>query len=229
MTALMTIDATSSTYAASRAEDDPTLKVGDFETIFLRYQVPIRGFIARRVGNYELAFDLAQDVFVKVYKALLGGIAIPRRAVSSWLYRIAVNTVIDTLPAQHLHTLLSLSLLQEEGVEVTSPSVGTTPASMYPHDEDDEKPVRMRVACSRRQSGVNSPRFEERVADHQIIERVFERLSPNYRACLWLHEYEGLSCLEIGERLRISKGAVKMRLQRGREQFLTLYREETGE
>ena len=65
--------------------------------------------------------------------------------------------------------------------------------------------------------------------DHQIIERVFERLSPNYRACLWLHEYEGLSCLEIGERLRISKGAVKMRLQRGREQFLTLYREETGE
>lgn len=65
--------------------------------------------------------------------------------------------------------------------------------------------------------------------DHQIIERVFERLSPNYRACLWLHEYEGLSCLEIGERLPISGGAVKMRLQRGREQFLTLYREETGE
>src|SRR5215471_1695628 len=200
MTALMTIDTAYSACAASRAEDDATLEVGDFETIFLRFQVPIRDFIARRVGNYELAFDLAQDVFVKVYKALLGGTAIPRRAASSWLHRIAINTVIDTLRGQRPHTLLSLSLLQEEGVEVISPCVGTTMASMYPHDEGDEKPVRMRAACSRRQSGVNSARFEERVADHQIIERVFERLSPNYRACLWLHEYEGFSCLEIGER-----------------------------
>lgn len=230
MTALMTIDATSSTYAASRAEDNATLEVGDFETIFLRFQVPIRSFIARRVGNYELALDLAQDVFVKAYKALLGGTAIPREAMSSWLHRIAINTIIDMVRGQRSHPLLSLSLLQEEGVEVTSSSsLGTTTASIYPHDEDDEKPVRMGVACSRWQSGVNWARIEERVAEHQIIERVFERLSPNYRACLWLHEYEGFSCLEIGERLHISKGAVKMHLMRACEQFLTLYREEAGE
>src|SRR5579859_2180943 len=47
--------------------------VADFEAIFLRFQGPITNFIYHLIGNREQACDLAQDVFVKAYKALLGG------------------------------------------------------------------------------------------------------------------------------------------------------------
>ena len=49
------------------------VNIADFEAIFLRYQGPITNFIYHLLGNREQAYDLAQDVFVKAYKALLGG------------------------------------------------------------------------------------------------------------------------------------------------------------
>jgi RNA polymerase sigma-70 factor (ECF subfamily) len=230
MATLLTMDTVHSASAASNAEAVAMLQVADFETIFLHFQEPITRFVSRRVGNYELAFDLAQDVFVKVYNALLSGTIIPQKALSSWLYRIATNTVIDTQRRQHLLTFLSLSLFNEEGVGgmgLFSPSTGSTAVSIH-HDED-ERPRRMTVPRSRyQQSGINTARFEERVADRQIIERVFGSMSPKYSVCLWLHEHEGFSCSQIGKMLHISETAVKMRLQRGREQFFTLYRKETG-
>jgi RNA polymerase sigma-70 factor (ECF subfamily) len=47
------------------------VNIADFESIFLRYQGPITNFIYHLLGNREQACDLAQDVFVKAYKALL--------------------------------------------------------------------------------------------------------------------------------------------------------------
>ena len=76
------------------------------------------------------------------------------------------------------------------------------------------------------QDRLNARRFEERVAERQIIEQVFRQMPPKYSVCLWLFEHDGLSCLEVAEKLRISVSATKMRLQRARQQFLTLYREE---
>lgn len=232
MAILMTIDTAHSASADYDTEDIAMTQVADFETIFLRFQRPITRFIAHRVDDYELAFDLTQDVFVKFYKALLRGTLIPRKAVSSWLYKIAINTVIDTQRKQNLLTFLSLSFFNEEGVGgvgAFSPSTGIATVSIHPPEDEDERHRPMTVPCSRQQqSSINSARFEERVADRQIIERVFARMSPKYRACLWLHAHEGLSCPQIGERLHISKTAAKMRLLRGRELFLTLYWEETG-
>src|SRR5215471_5206639 len=54
-------------------EQSQRVDVADFETIFLRFQGPITNFIYHMIGNREQACDLAQDVFVKAYKALLGG------------------------------------------------------------------------------------------------------------------------------------------------------------
>ncbi|HET9109495.1 MAG TPA: sigma factor, partial [Ktedonobacterales bacterium] len=51
-------------------EPGPLIGVDDFEDIFTRFQTPITNFIYRLVGNREQAFDLAQDVFVKAYRAL---------------------------------------------------------------------------------------------------------------------------------------------------------------
>ena len=70
--------------------------VADFEAIFQRFQVPITNFIYHLIGNREQACDLAQDVFVKAYKALLGGTVVQPGALSAWLYRIAANTTTDS-------------------------------------------------------------------------------------------------------------------------------------
>jgi len=58
---------------------------------------------------------------------------------------------------------------------------------------------------------------------------VFEQLPPKYAICLWLYETDGLSCAEIAQVLTISPSAVKMRLMRARERFITLYKREVGE
>ncbi|HET8846950.1 MAG TPA: sigma-70 region 4 domain-containing protein, partial [Ktedonobacteraceae bacterium] len=67
------------------------------------------------------------------------------------------------------------------------------------------------------------------VADREIVERVMSQLQPKYAVCLWLYEHDGLSCAEIAQVLNISPSAVKMRLMRARERFITLHRQEVGE
>src|SRR6266568_9527747 len=88
--------------------------VEDFEAIFTRYQGPITNFIYHLIGNREQAYDLAQDVFVKAYRALLGGSVVQPGALSAWLYRIAANTTTDTLRRRRLIAWLPLSLFNED-------------------------------------------------------------------------------------------------------------------
>src|SRR5436309_13061093 len=104
------------------------VEVADFEAIFLRFQGPITNFIYHMIGNREQACDLAQDVFVKAYKALLGGTIVQPGALSAWLYRIAANTTTDTLRRRRLISWLPMSLFNEDrgiGAGVLSDSGGT--------------------------------------------------------------------------------------------------------
>src|SRR5260370_36654457 len=54
-------------------EQAQKVDVADFEAIFLRFQGPITNFIYHLIGNREQASDLAQDAFLKPYKAWIGG------------------------------------------------------------------------------------------------------------------------------------------------------------
>ena len=56
------------------------------------------------------------------------------------------------------------------------------------------------------------PRYEDRTADLDRLERALERLSAAERTALWLHHYEGLSLADIGTRLGVRPGTVKSRL-----------------
>ena len=68
-----------------------------FGEIMRRYQRPILDFVYRMVGNADTANDLAQDVFVRVWR----GIGRFRRradaAFSTWLFQIARNACIDEI------------------------------------------------------------------------------------------------------------------------------------
>src|SRR5437588_8952436 len=115
------------------------VEVADFEQIFLRYQGPITNFIYHLIGNREQAYDLAQDVFVKAYKALLNGTTVQPGALSAWLYRIAANTTTDTLRRRRLIAWLPLSLFNEDrgiGAGVLSDSGGTASEGFNSNEED---------------------------------------------------------------------------------------------
>jgi RNA polymerase sigma-70 factor, ECF subfamily len=64
-----------------------------FEMIVRRYQQPVLNYVGRMVHERELALDLSQDVFIKAYAALRS--FRPQFKFSTWLFRIASNTVID--------------------------------------------------------------------------------------------------------------------------------------
>jgi RNA polymerase sigma-70 factor (ECF subfamily) len=213
----------------------PVLQVNveNFEAIFLRYQIPITNFIYHLIGNREQASDLAQDVFVKAYRAILGGTVVQPGALSAWLYRIATNTTTDTLRRRRLISWLPLSLFNEDrgiGAGVVSDASNTTAEN--PNGSGDERsnePRSSTVSSMYERNGYDGGRFESRVADREIVEHVFQQLPQKYSVCLWLYENDGLSCAEIANVLDISPSAVKMRLMRARERFIGLYKKEVGE
>ena len=206
--------------------------VADFEAIFLRFQGPITNFIYHLIGNREQAYDLAQDVFVKAYKALLGGTVVQPGALSAWLYRIAANTTTDTLRRRRLIAWLPLSLFNEDrgiGAGVLSDSGGAVSDGFSGNEEDSSSGRASNISSMYERGAYDGGRFEGRVADREIVERVFKQLPPKYAVCLWLYENDGLSCAEIAEILNISASAVKMRLMRARERFINLYKQEVSE
>src|SRR5216684_1071165 len=214
-------------------EQAQKVDVADFEAIFLRFQGPITNFIYHLIGNREQASDLAQDVFVKAYKALLGGTIVQPGALSAWLYRIAANTTTDTLRRRRLIAWLPMSLFNEDrgiGAGVLSDSGGTVSDSFSTNSEDGTGEGRgSSISSLYERGGYDGGRFENRVADREIVERIFKQLPPKYAICLWLYENDGLSCAQIAEVLNISASAVKMRLMRARERFITLYKQEVGD
>ena len=212
-------------------EQVPRVDVADFEAIFVRFQGPITNFIYHLIGNREQAYDLAQDVFVKAYKALLNGTVVQPGALSAWLYRIASNTTTDTLRRRRLISWLPLSLFNEDrgiGAGVVSDAGGTSSENFSSSNEDSEGKSSSITSMYERGS-YDGGRFENRVADREIVERLFQQLPQKYSVCLWLYENDGRSCAEIAEFLHISPSAVKMRLMRARERFTTLYRQEVGD
>lgn len=206
--------------------------VSEFEAIFLRFQAPITSFIYHLIGNREQAADLAQDVFVKAYRALLSGTVVQPGALSAWLYRIAANTTMDTLRRRRLISWLPLSLFNDDrgiGAGVISDSGGNVADGFGTNSDDGTGEGRASsVSVLYERGGYDGGRFESRVADREIVERVFRQMPHKYAICLWLYENDGLSCAEIARMLDISASAVKMRLMRARERFINLYRKEVS-
>ncbi len=63
----------------------------------------------------------------------------------------------------------------------------------------------------------------ELVAEAEAIQQILRRLPRDYAVCLLLHDQEGLSAAEVGEVMRLSPGAVRVKLFRARKRFRELY------
>ena len=69
-----------------------------FQELIERYKTRIASIAYQVLGNYEDARDVAQEVFIKLYKGI--GSFDPRKKFFTWLYRLTVNASIDFLRAK---------------------------------------------------------------------------------------------------------------------------------
>lgn len=183
--------------------DDPTdvqlvdrAKRGDtraFEMLVIKYQRRIERLIARMVRDVDLVQDIAQESFIRAYRAL------PQfrgdSAFYTWLYRIAVNTAKKTL------------------VELKRDPLVLESASSGGSDDDDET-----SRIERELTDGATP--EALLASKEIAETVnaaIEALSEDLRQAITLREIEGLSYEEIAEMMNCPIGTVRSRIFRARE------------
>ncbi|MGQ9586247.1 MAG: RNA polymerase sigma factor [Anaerolineae bacterium] len=95
-----------SEFATARPQDRTVALDARFERIFQEYQQPIASYLLRLVDDPRQAEELAQEAFLKAYRALE---ALPADAnVRAWLYRIATNTAYDALRRRRLLKWLPL-------------------------------------------------------------------------------------------------------------------------
>lgn len=79
-----------------------------FEDLVHAYRAPLLAYVRRMVGDSDLAEDLVQDVFLRVYRQLKGFRG--RSTFTTWLFQIARNRVLDELRAQARRPIMALEL-----------------------------------------------------------------------------------------------------------------------
>ncbi len=146
---------------------------------------------ARLIGDAEEAKDVAQDVFLQVYRTL--GRFEGRSTLRTWIYRIVVNQ------CHNRHRFW-----RRRRRHCSRPLEELTPADQ----------ARLAAGDRRQASPYEEVRRRERSGR---VQAALLRLSFDHRAILLLREVEELSCEAIGVALGIPEGTVKSRLARARE------------
>ena len=169
------------------------VKRGDraaFADLVEKYKQPVMNFIFRTLRDETEAEDLAQTVFLQVYKSR----ARYRQTAkfSTWLFTIARNLCLNELRRRARHPA--------ESLEET-------------HYESEEQPARQFEDKS--QSSAPEKLLHGELA--QKIEEALAELPENQRSAILLCRQEDLSYEEIAKILRCSLSATKSLIHRGRE------------
>lgn len=174
----------------SDAEVMLELKAGNmaaFDVLLAKYRRPIMHFMFRMVHNQAVAEELAQEVFLRVYRSRETYRAEAR--FSTWVYRIATNLGVNYARDTRMERTAQTVALDEPDAET-----GTTPdlADSTPSVEAD---------------------MVRRERMNAIREHVMA-LPERQRTAVLMHKYEGLDYKSIGEVLKLSESATKSLLFR---------------
>ena len=164
-----------------------------FELLVIKYQRRIERLIGRMVRDVDLVEDIAQETFIRAYRALaqFRGDA----QFYTWLYRIAVNTAKKALMDLKRDPLVSESALRGGG-----------------DDDDETSAVENELTSSETPETILAAK-EIAVAVNSAMEALPEEL----RQAVTLREIEGLSYEEIAELMNCPIGTVRSRIFRARE------------
>ncbi|PHQ60928.1 MAG: hypothetical protein COC03_00855 [Robiginitomaculum sp.] len=163
-----------------------------FSELMVRYKGPLYRFILRYIGSPSEAEDLLQDTFTKIY--LKASKYDPEWKVSTWVYRIALNTCRDYGRKQKLRRFVSIDI----------------------NSDDDESTQYISELVDL------GPNVEHIVIHRQNFRRVaeaIEKLPHKMRSALVLYSIEGRSQIECSELLGISQKGVEMLVYRARNKL----------
>lgn len=162
-----------------------------FELLVVKYQRRIQRLIGRMVRDVDLVEDIAQETFIRAYKALhqFRGDA----QFYTWLYRIAVNTAKKSLMELKRDLTVSESFFKSDDDDETKtsriePTADETPESVYAAKE---------IAA--------------------MVNLALSELPEDLRQAVTLREIEGLSYEEISTAMNCPIGTVRSRIFRARE------------
>jgi RNA polymerase sigma-70 factor (ECF subfamily) len=168
------------------------VKAGDeasFDFLLQKYRSPLVNFLNRMVRDQATAEDLAQEVFLRVYRARKQ--YTPSAKFTTWLFRIATNLALNSV-RDNRHNRL--------GISIDAPA-----------DGDDSPPLELKASEKR----IDERMIErDRV---EIIRRAIWSLPEKQRAAVLLHKYEEMDYGEIAGILDCSEGALKSMLFRAYE------------
>ncbi len=176
-----------------------------FNELVHAYERRVFALVLRMIGNRAEAEDLAQEVFVQVFKAI--GSFRGDSKLSTWIYRIAVNLCKNR--TKYLRVRHSG---EEEELEAVA--------------------ERVPLGEARRANVGQVERPDEAIAGkqvEQIVQRAILALEPDFRECLVLRDVEELSYEEIGEITGLAPGTVKSRIHRARGMLREIVERELGE
>jgi len=161
-----------------------------FEYLVDKFRRPIVSFMYRMTHNQAIAEELAQEVFLRVYRSRSSYQA--EAKFSTWLYRIATNLAVN-----HARDTRSERTAATVNLDEPDPETGTTPdvADATPNVEADIL-------------------RDERMA---AIRKHVMALPERQRVAVLMHKYQGLDYREIGRVLKLSESATKSLLFRAYE------------
>jgi RNA polymerase sigma-70 factor (ECF subfamily) len=161
---------------------------GAYEMIVRRYQQPVLNYVGRMVRDREIALDFSQDIFLKAYASLRS--YRPQYKFSTWLFKIASNTMIDYWRKKKIPTV---SLDQPLG------------------SDEDDLPI---------QVAADEPSVIRRYELGELrlkLEQAIDKLPvPLRELFVWRH-VNGLSYEEMAEIKGLPMGTVKNRVFQAKE------------
>jgi len=185
----------------SDAEMMLRVKAGDdsaFDYLVQKYRRPIISFMYRMAHNSAAAEDLAQEVFLRVYRSRAN--YEPSAKFSTWLYRIATN--------------LSVNFARDTRHE--------RPENVTNLDEPDEETGQALDLADKK------PTVEEEILRHErmvAIRQKVEALPERQKLAVLMHKYQEMDYRQIADVLKLSESATKSLLFRAYETLRTQLRE----
>jgi RNA polymerase sigma-70 factor (ECF subfamily) len=181
-------------FAASDPASDAAIMLrvaaGDesgFNFLVQKYHRAMVHFLFRMVHTQAVAEELAQEVFLRVYRSRESYRA--EAKFTTWLYRIATNLAVNyARDTKHERTAQNVYL------DVPDEETGTTPEVA-----DDEPTVEQRLLRDERMAAIRK---------HVVA------LPERQRMAVLMHKYQGLDYRQIGEVLKLSESATKSLLFR---------------
>ncbi len=159
-----------------------------FDLLVLKYQHKIFAVISRFIRDHSEVQDVAQDAFIKAYKALPNFRG--ESAFYTWMYRIAINTAKNYLVARNRRP--PASDLDVDDAEFYSGS-----EAMHEMNTPERNLLRDELQA--------------------VIDQAFRDLPEDLRMAVTLREIDGLSYEEIAEAMDCPIGTVRSRIFRARE------------